>query len=124
MFDGYAAQCVYASGTPLLSVDYRIAPEHPFPAAQEDGHAALVWLHEHADELGVDRQRIGVFGDSRGGGLAASVAILTRDRGGPVVARQILIMPMLDDRTPAPDPDLAPFLGWTWDDNRTESPRV
>jgi acetyl esterase/lipase len=119
MFDGLVSRYVSASGTPILSVDYRLAPEHPHPAPVEDVYAALVWLHEHAVELGVDPARIGVFGDSAGGGLAAAVSILARDRGGPAIAKQILVMPMLDDRTVTPDPQLAPFAVWTWDDNRT-----
>jgi acetyl esterase/lipase len=119
LFHGTAARYVAASGTPILSVDYRLAPEHPHPTPVEDVYTALVWLHEHAAELGVDPARIGVFGDSAGGGLAAAVAILARDRGGPAIAQQILVMPMLDDRTVTPDPQLAPFAVWTWDDNRT-----
>lgn len=119
MFDGTVARYVSASGTPMLSVDYRLAPEHPHPTPVEDVYAALVWLHEHAAELGVDPARIGVFGDSAGGGLAAAVSILARDRGGPAIAKQVLVMPMLDDRTVHPDPELAPFAVWTWDDNRT-----
>ncbi|MCX4428669.1 alpha/beta hydrolase [Streptomyces mirabilis] len=109
-FDGTLARYVSASGVPMLSVEYRRAPEYPFPTPLEDGYAALRWLHEHAAELGVDPGRIGVMGDSAGGGLAAAVAILTRERGGPKIARQILIMPMLDDRTGAPDDHLAPFI--------------
>jgi acetyl esterase/lipase len=119
MFDGLVSRYVSASGTSILSVDYRLAPEHPHPAPVEDVYAALGWLHEHAAELGVDPARIGVFGDSAGGGLAAAVSILARDRGGPPIAKQILVMPMLDDRTVTPDPQLAPFAVWTWDDNRT-----
>ncbi|WP_433562858.1 alpha/beta hydrolase [Nocardia sp. CA-151230] len=119
LFDGTVARYVSASGTSMLSVDYRLAPEHPYPAPVEDVYAALIWLHEHADELGVNRARIGVFGDSAGGGLAAAVAILARDRKGPAITKQILVMPMLDDRTPDPDPRLAPFVLWSWDDNRT-----
>ena len=68
-----------------------------------------VWLHEHAAELGVDPARIGVMGDSAGGGMAAALSILARDRGGPAIARQILLMPMLDDRTTTPDPHIAPY---------------
>jgi acetyl esterase/lipase len=119
MFDGTVSRYVSASGTPILSVDYRLAPEHPHPAPVEDVYAALVWLHERAAELGVDPARIGVFGDSAGGGLAAAVSILARDRGGPAIAKQILVMPMLDDHTVTPDPQLAPFAVWTWDGNRT-----
>jgi acetyl esterase/lipase len=119
LFDGLASRYVSASGTPILSVDYRLAPEHPYPAPVEDAYAALVWLHEHAADLGVDPARIGVFGDSAGGGLAAAVSILARDRKGPAIAKQILVMPMLDDRTLTPDPQLAPFVVWSWDDNRT-----
>ena len=119
MFDGYVSRYVSASGTPILSAGYRLAPEHPHPVPVEDAYAALAWLHEHAASLGADPGRIGVLGDSAGGGLAAAVSILARDRNGPAIARQILIMPMLDDRTVTPDPQLAPFAGWTWDDNRT-----
>ncbi|MEV6627618.1 alpha/beta hydrolase fold domain-containing protein [Amycolatopsis sp. NPDC051106] len=101
---------VSAGGVPMLSVEYRRAPEHPFPVPIEDGYAALNWLHEHAAELGVDADRIGVMGDSAGGGMAAAVSILARERGGPRIARQLLVMPMPDDRTGAPDPHLAPFV--------------
>ncbi|SMD25999.1 alpha/beta hydrolase [Kibdelosporangium aridum] len=109
-FDGTVARYVSASGVPMLSVEYRRAPEHPFPTPVKDGYAALNWLHDHAIELGVDPNRIGVMGDSAGGGMAAALSILARDRGGPQIARQILVMPMLDDRTNAPDPHLAPFI--------------
>jgi acetyl esterase/lipase len=118
-FDGLASRYVSASGTPILSADYRLAPEHPHPVPVEDAYAALVWLHEHAADLSIDPARIGVFGDSAGGGLAAAVSILARDRNGPAIAKQILVMPMLDDRTLTPDPQFAPFTVWTWDDNRT-----
>lgn len=119
MFDGYVSRYVSASGTPILSAGYRLAPQHPHPVPVQDAYAALAWLHEHAAGLGADPARIAVIGDSAGGGLAAAVSILARDRNGPAIARQILIMPMLDDRTVTPDPHLAPFAGWTWDDNRT-----
>jgi acetyl esterase/lipase len=119
LFDGSLARYVSASRTPILSVDYRRAPEHPHPAPVEDAYAGLRWLHEHAGELGVDPSRIAVFGDSAGGGLAAGVSILARDRQGPAIAKQILLMPMLDDRNLTPDPRLAPFVLWSWDDNRT-----
>jgi acetyl esterase/lipase len=73
----------------------------------------VLYLH------GIDPGRIVVMGDSAGGGLAAVVAILSRDRNGPAVARQLLIYPMLDDRTTTPDPYIAPLAGWSYDDNIT-----
>ncbi|HEY4006153.1 MAG TPA: alpha/beta hydrolase [Pseudonocardia sp.] len=108
-----------ASGVPLLSVDYRFAPEHPYPSAVEDSYAALRWAAAHAGELGVDPARIAVMGDSAGGGMAAALALMARDRGGPALAAQILVYPMLDDRTTRPDPQIAPFAMWTTDDNIT-----
>lgn len=124
LFDGPVSRYVSASGVPMLSVGYRRAPEHPFPTPVEDAYAALRWLHEHADELGVDRGRIAVMGDSAGGGLAAALSILTRERGGPAIARQILLMPMLDDRTTTPDPHIEPYLLWSYDDSRTAWPAL
>jgi acetyl esterase/lipase len=106
IYDGPVARYVESSGVPFLSVEYRLAPEHPHPTPVEDCYAGLVYLHEHAEELGVDPARIAVMGDSGGGGLAASLAILVRDRQGPPIARQILIYPMLDDRNTVPEPEL------------------
>jgi acetyl esterase/lipase len=104
----------------LLLLDYRVAPEHPHPTPVEDCYAALCWLAEQAPALGVNPARIAVMGDSAGGGLAAGVALLARDRGGPAIAQQILIYPMLDDRTTTPDPQLpASYLTWNYDDNLT-----
>jgi acetyl esterase/lipase len=110
---------VAASGVPMLLVDYRVAPEHPHPTPVEDCYAALRWLADNAASLGVDPARIAVMGDSAGGGLAAGVSLLARDRGGPAVAQQLLVYPMLDDRTTTPDPHLVPFLTWSYDDNVT-----
>ena len=118
LYDRLVAALVADSGVPMLAVDYRRAPEHPHPAPVEDSFAGLGWLHDQADELGVDRDRIAVMGDSGGGGLAAAVALMARDRG-VAVARQILVYPMLDDRTTTPDPELVPFAGWSYDDNYT-----
>ena len=81
-----------------VSIDYRLAPETPYPGPLDDCYAALRWVHDHADELGVDRARIGIGGASAGGGLAAGLGLLARDRGEVPVAFQLLIYPMLDDR--------------------------
>ncbi|MGH3638711.1 MAG: alpha/beta hydrolase [Mycobacterium sp.] len=124
LFDGPVSRYTSASGVPMLSVEYRRAPEHPFPTPLEDAYAALVWLHDHASELGIDPDRIGVMGDSAGGGMAAALAILARERGGPKIARQILIMPMLDDRTRTPDPYIAPYALWSYDDSATAWPAL
>lgn len=83
----------------IVSVDYRLAPEAPAPGPVEDCYAALQWLHAGAEPLGVDPARIAIRGESAGGGLAAALALLARDRGGPAIAHQNLIYPMLDDRT-------------------------
>ncbi|RJO70084.1 alpha/beta hydrolase [Nocardia panacis] len=83
-----------------VTVEYRLAPEHPAPAGVEDCYAGLVWLATHAEELGIDPDRIVVTGESAGGGLAAGTALLARDRGGPALAGQLLLCPMLDDRPP------------------------
>jgi triacylglycerol lipase len=86
-------------GCMLVSVDYRLAPETRFPGAIEDCYAALAWLFANAEDLGVDPARIGVMGESAGGGLAAALALLARDRGQYPLAFQHLIYPMIDDRT-------------------------
>lgn len=124
LFDGPVSRYVSASGVSILSVEYRRAPEHPFPTPLEDAYAALRWLHEHAGELGVDPDRIGVMGDSAGGGMAAALTILARERGGPKIARQILLMPMLDDRTREPDPEIAAYVLWSYDDSATAWPAL
>jgi acetyl esterase len=86
----------------VVSVDYRLAPEHPFPAGVEDCYAALVWLGENASELNIDADRIAVMGGSAGGGLAAGIALLARDRRGPSLCFQVLNIPELDDRLETP----------------------
>jgi len=105
-------------GAVVVSVDYRLAPETPFPGPVEDCYAALKWLHANAKELGVDPARIAIGGESAGGGLAAGLALLARDRGEVAIAHQQLIYPMIDDR-PLADPH--PYTGefiWTHDSNR------
>jgi acetyl esterase/lipase len=81
-----------------VSVEYRLAPEHPYPAPLDDCYAGLLWTAQHADELGIDPARIAVAGASAGGGLAAGLALLARDRGEVHLAFQLLIYPMIDDR--------------------------
>ncbi|MEU2133188.1 alpha/beta hydrolase [Streptomyces sp. NPDC018352] len=81
----------------LVSVEYRLAPEHPYPAGADDVYAGLSWTAEHAAELGVDPECLVVSGASAGGGLAAGAVLRARDRGGPRIAGQLLACPMLDD---------------------------
>jgi acetyl esterase len=89
-------------GVVVVSVEYRLAPENPFPAGLDDCYAALTWLHESAGELGVDAGRIALSGGSAGGGLSAGLTLLARDRGGPAIAFQCLMIPELDDRLDTP----------------------
>lgn len=84
-------------GVVAVNVEYRLAPEDPYPAGVEDCYAAFVWTHTHATELGIDPARIVVGGGSAGGGLTAAVALLARDRRGPVMAGQLLLCPMIDN---------------------------
>lgn len=81
-----------------VSVEYRLAPENPYPAAAEDCYAGLVWMADNAEELGIDPTRLLVMGGSAGGGLAAAAALMARDRAGPALVGQLLDCPMLDDR--------------------------
>jgi acetyl esterase/lipase len=106
----------------VVAVNYRLAPETAFPGAIEDCYAALDWIHEQAAELGIDRERVIVMGESAGGGLAAALAQLVRDRGTPMLAAQVLIYPMLDPRTgtdeaPADNPLSGEFV-WPRRHNR------
>jgi acetyl esterase/lipase len=97
-----AAATADGLGAVVVSVDYRLAPEHPFPAPLEDCYSALCWLVGEAEALGVDAGRIAVSGQSAGGGLAAGLALLARDRGGPALCFQLLGIPELDDRLETP----------------------
>lgn len=118
LYEAVISDYVAASGVPMLAVEYRLAPEYAHPAPVEDCWVGLQWLVDHAEELGVDPARIAVMGDSAGGGLAAGVALLARDRG-IGLKRQILIYPMLDDRNLEPEEALMPFANWTYDNNFT-----
>lgn len=89
-------------GAVVVSVDYRLAPETPYPGPLEDCYAALKWFADNAKELGVDTGRIAIAGGSAGGGLTAGLALLARDRGGPAVAFQAPLYPMIDDRNITP----------------------
>ncbi len=93
-----AARLASASGATVISVGYRLAPEHPFPAAFDDAYAVLTWASEHAAELGAEADRIAVGGHSAGGGLAAGLALRARDEQGPPIRFQLLNQPGLDDR--------------------------
>ena len=106
-------------GFRVFAPDYRLAPETQFPGAIEDCYAALSWLHQNASALGVDRTRIVIGGESAGGGIAAALAILARDRGNIPLAYQLLIYPMLDDRTcvMSDHPHVGHFV-WTQANNR------
>jgi acetyl esterase len=85
-----------ASGAVVVSVDYRLAPEHTYPAAADDAYAATAWAAKHASELGADATRTAVAGDSAGGNLAAVVALMARDKGTPALQHQLLIYPVTD----------------------------
>jgi acetyl esterase/lipase len=97
-----ATALVDASQTVAVSVGYRLAPEHRHPAPVEDCFAALRWMADNAGPLDIDVSRLAVYGGSAGGGLCASTALMARDRGGPRLAFQMLIYPMLDDRNTSP----------------------
>lgn len=98
--DARLVEYALGAGCVVVSVDYRLAPEHPYPAGVEDCYAGLVWTADHTGELGIGA--IAVGGASAGGGLAAATALLARDRGGPDLVFQLLCYPMLDDRNETP----------------------
>jgi acetyl esterase/lipase len=104
----------------IVTVEYRLAPETRYAGSIEDNYAGLRWLHDHADEVGVDRARLAVMGESAGGGHAALLAIVARDRGEVPLAFQCLVYPMLDDRTGATRqlPETVGSLLWTAPSNR------
>ena len=119
MDDARCAEFARELGLIVVSVDYRLAPEHPYPAALDDAHTAWGWLLGAAAALGVDRARVAVGGASAGGGLAAALAQRLRDEGTDQPAAQLLLYPMLDDRTAARvDLDGAGHLVWHNRSNR------
>ena len=122
MMDPWCDRVAAELGAVVVSTDYRLAPEDPFPAGLEDCYAALCWMADHAGELGIDPDRIAIAGQSAGGGLAAACALLARDRGGPSLCFQLLEIPELDDRLQTPsmqqftDTPLwnRPNAEWSW----------
>lgn len=117
-YDPLLRYYVEHTGVPFASVGYRLAPEAKGTTPATDAFAVLEWAARNAGVFGTVGGRMAVMGDSGGGGIAAGAAILARDRGLPL-ARQILIYPMLDDRTLEPDPALVPTATWSYDDNYT-----
>jgi acetyl esterase/lipase len=103
----------------VVSVEYRLAPEHPHPAPVEDCYAGLAWVAENAAELGIDPERLVITGASAGGGLAASTVLLARDRSGPAIAGQMLLCPMIDDRNDTPSARQMVGVG-VWDRGSNE----
>jgi acetyl esterase/lipase len=114
MHEGRNAALCAELGCVIVSVDYRLAPEHPYPASIDDAFAVLEWLHAHVAELGIDPERIALVGESAGGGLAAALALRARDHGKVPICFQMLLYPMLDDRPVTAE--AAPYCGdyiWT-----------
>ena len=97
-----AAGAAISTNAVTISVDYRLAPEHPFPAGADDCYAALVWMADNASDLGINAERLAVTGSSAGGGLSAAIALMARDRKGPSLCFQALGIPELDDRLDTP----------------------
>ncbi|WP_391557124.1 alpha/beta hydrolase [Robertmurraya sp.] len=100
--DNLCERFVLEANCVVISPDYRLAPEHPYPAALEDCYSALVWMTNSAEELNIDLTRVAIGGGSAGGGLTAALALLARDRGGPAICFQMPLYPMIDDRNITP----------------------
>ncbi|NEU26712.1 alpha/beta hydrolase [Paenibacillus polymyxa] len=98
MDDALCERFVQAANCVVVSVDYRLAPEHPYPAAIDDCYAALTWMTDEAELLGIDLDRVAIAGASGGGGLTAALALMARDKGGPALIFQMPLYPMIDDR--------------------------
>ncbi|EXJ71201.1 uncharacterized protein A1O5_06195 [Cladophialophora psammophila CBS 110553] len=120
VFSRAIARLVSDSSVPIFSVDYRLAPENSGTTLVEDCYASLVWLYQNAQRLNIDPARIAVMGESAGGGLAAGVALIARDRNlQPPLAKQILRYPMLDDQNSTAKEAIDPFTMWKVEDNVT-----
>ncbi|NUU62985.1 alpha/beta hydrolase [Paenibacillus agri] len=98
MDDALCERFVQAAKCVVVSVDYRLAPEHPYPAAIDDCYTALTWMTDEAELLGIDLDRVAIAGASGGGGLTAALALMARDKGGPALIFQMPLYPMIDDR--------------------------
>ena len=119
--DRYVCALTEASGVAYIAVDYRLAPEHPYPAAIDDCYDALCWIAANAARLGLDADRIGVSGDSAGGQLSAACTFLARAKGGPKLSFQLLIYPLTDCDTSRPSYHAwdgllltTPYMEWFW----------
>lgn len=112
--DGTCQMMADRLGAVVASVDYRKAPEDPYPAAPEDCYAAASWVFENAASLGIDKSNIGIYGQSAGGGLTIAVAMMARDRGGPSFKYMVPIYPMIDDRNESASSKLVTDVG-IWD---------
>ena len=112
--DAVATQICERVDAVVVSVEYRLAPEHPYPAPVEDCYAGLVWMARHASELGFDPERLAVYGGSAGGGLTIATSMLARDRGFPALPFQMPIYPMIDDRNETPSSHEITDIG-LWD---------
>ncbi|CAM3353587.1 alpha/beta hydrolase [Kibdelosporangium persicum] len=112
------ARLAQATGCVVVAVEYRLAPENPYPAALDDCYAGLAGIAGRHRRLGIDPGRIALYGTSAGGCLAAAVALLARDRGGPAIAHQMLVSPMLDDLSSTPSATVnTGFGGWSREAN-------
>ncbi|MEU5324445.1 alpha/beta hydrolase [Streptomyces sp. NPDC021056] len=107
-------------GMAVVSVEYRLAPETPHPGPVEDCYAGLVWVSDHAHEINIDPERIVIGGASAGGGLAAGVTLMARDRNGPAILAQLLLSPMLDDCNDSPSAQQMRGVG-IWDSSSNET---
>jgi acetyl esterase/lipase len=112
--DGTCQMMADRLGAVIASVDYRKAPENPYPAAPEDCYAAASWVFDNAESLGIDPDNIGIYGQSAGGGLTLAVVLMAKDRGGPKFSYMVPIYPMIDDRNETASSKLVTDVG-IWD---------